>query len=105
MSASHAAGADTPRAALGLESRLSLWVGGLLLLLLGAALRFHNLTTVLVGGHFYFVDADCYSRLSRVQLVLAQPGKAVRHQFFENWPEGVASHATAPMDYLIAGLE
>ena len=105
MSASHAAGTDTPHAALGLGSRLSLWVGGLLLLLLGTALRLHNLTTVLVGGHFYFVDADCYSRLSRVQLVLAQPGKAVRHQFFENWPEGVASHATAPMDYLIAGLE
>jgi hypothetical protein len=73
--------------------------------LVGVALRLHNLTTVLVGGHFYFVDADCYSRLSRVQMVLAEPSKAVRHQFFENWPVGVQSHATAPLDYLIAALE
>ncbi len=87
------------------QARLGLWAAGLLLLLGGTALRFHNLTNVLVGGHFYFVDADCYSRLSRVRMVLAQPGSPVRRQFFENWPEGVQSHATAPLDYLIAGLE
>lgn len=85
--------------------RLGPWAFGLLLLLGGAALRFHNLTNVLVGGNLYFVDADCYSRLSRVRMVLAQPGSPVRRQFFENWPEGVQSHATAPLDYLIAGLE
>jgi hypothetical protein len=100
-----AAGAGSPRAAPGFGGRFRLWNGGVFLLLLGLTLRFHNLTTVLVGGHFYFVDADCYSRLSRVRLVLADPGKPVRHQFFENWPEGVQSHATAPLDYLIAGLE
>ena len=105
MNAPPAAGADSPRAPSRLEERLCLWGGGLLLLLVGVALRLHNLTTVLVGGHFYFVDADCYSRLSRVRMVLAEPGKAVRQQFFENWPEGVQSHATAPLDYLIAALE
>lgn len=105
MSAPPAAGAELPGAGSGPGGRFGLWSGGLLLLLLGIALRLHNLTNVLVGGHFYFVDADCYSRLSRVRLVLAQPGKAVRQQFFENWPEGVQSHATAPLDYLIAGLE
>ena len=89
----------------GFRGRFRLWNGGVFLLLLGVTLRFHNVTNVLVGGHFYFVDADCYSRLSRVRLVLAQPAKAVRRQFFENWPEGVQSHATAPLDYLIAGLE
>jgi hypothetical protein len=73
--------------------------------MVGVALRLHNLTNVLVGGHFYFVDADCYSRLSRVRMVLSRPGEVVRHQFFENWPGGVHSHATAPLDYLIAGLE
>jgi hypothetical protein len=86
-------------------ARLGLWAGGFLLLLGGIVLRLHNLTNVLVRGHFYFVDADCYSRLSRVQLVLAQPGNPVRQQFFENWPEGVRSHATAPLDYLLAGFE
>ncbi len=100
-----AAGAEqSPASPVG-RRLLKRWMGGLLLLLAGAALRFHNLTTVLVGGHFYFVDADCYSRLSRVRMVLMQPTQPVRHQFFENWPEGVESHATAPFDYLIAGLE
>ena len=100
-----AAGVEQSQTSPAQRRRFREWVGGVLLLLLGVALRFHNLTTVLVGGHFYFVDADCYSRLSRVQMVLAQPDQPVRRQFFENWPEGVESHATAPFDYLIAGLE
>ena len=77
----------------------------LLLALLALVVRFHNLTDVLIGGKFYFVDADCYSRMSRVQLVAAVPGTVVRWQGFENWPEGVFSHATAPLDYAILGLE
>lgn len=89
----------------GLFERIGTWAGGLFLLFSGVFLRFHNLTTVLVGGHLYFVDADCYSRLSRVRMVLADPWSPVRHQYFENWPAGVQSHATAPLDYLIAGLE
>ncbi len=108
MNATPVAGAGspaTPPVAAPFPQRLGLWAFGLLLLLGATALRFHNLTNVLVGGHFYFVDADCYSRLSRVRMVLAQPGNPVRRQFFENWPEGVQSHATAPLDYLIAGLE
>jgi len=107
VSALPAAGADSPCASprLGVRGRFRLWNGGVVLLLLGVTLRFHNLTTVLVGGHFYFVDADCYSRLSRVRLVLADPCRPVRNQFFENWPAGVQSHATAPLDYLIAALE
>ena len=111
MSALPAAGAspDAPCASPGPRSHFRVrsrhWNGGIFLLLLGLTLRFHNLTTVLVGGNFYFVDADCYSRLSRVRMVLADPTTPVRQQFFENWPEGVQSHATAPLDYLIAGLE
>lgn len=75
------------------------------LLVLGLGIRFHNLTEILVGGRFYFVDADCYSRMSRAQRVSEAPGTVVRHQDFENWPEGVVSHATAPFDYAIVGLE
>ncbi|NBV86089.1 MAG: hypothetical protein EBS01_07470, partial [Verrucomicrobia bacterium] len=75
------------------------------LALLAGFVRFHNLTDVLIGGNFYFVDADCYSRMSRAQLVAASPGTVVRWQGFENWPEGVRSHATAPMDYAIVGLD
>jgi hypothetical protein len=98
-------GTDAHRVSLSPKKRHGFWLVGLVSLLLGLGLRFHNLTTVLVGGHFYFIDADCYSRLSRVRMVLAEPTKPVRQQFFENWPEGVRSHATAPLDYLIAGLE
>lgn len=75
------------------------------LLLVGFGIRFHNLTEVLVAGRFYFVDADCYSRMSRAQIVSQNPGTVVHHQDFENWPEGVDSHATAPLDYAIVGFE
>lgn len=67
-------------------------------------LRFINLTDVLVGGQFYFIDADCYSRMTRVQEVMAHPGRIVRAHEFENWPTGTVPHTTAPLDYLIAGL-
>ena len=74
-------------------------------LLLALLTRFSNLTETLIGGRLYFLDADCYSRMTRAQIVSRLPGTVVHHQRFENWPEGVASHATAPMDYLIVGLE
>ena len=75
-----------------------------LVLLLGSAVRFYNLTEVLVDGRFYFVDSDCYSRMTRAERVLREPGTVVRFHEFENWPDGIVSHATAPMDYAIAGL-
>ncbi|MEY5025008.1 MAG: hypothetical protein RLZZ244_536, partial [Verrucomicrobiota bacterium] len=73
--------------------------------LAGVGLRFENLTQCLVSGRLYFVDADCYSRMTRARMVSEAPGRVIHHQTFENWPEGVWSHATAPMDYLIVGLE
>lgn len=81
------------------------WLGWCLLCgLIGLFARFHNLTEVLVDGRFYFVDADCYSRMTRAERVLREPGTVVRVHEFENWPDGIVSHATAPMDYAIAGL-
>lgn len=79
------------------------WRGAVLgvFFLLGCLIRFHNLTEVLVEGRFYFVDADCYSRMSRVREVAEHPGTVVRMHWFENWPEGVVSHATSPLDYAI----
>lgn len=85
--------------------KVRFWSILILVLSLGIGIRFHNLTDVLVGGNFYFVDADCYSRMSRAKQVSESPGTVVRHQDFENWPEGVESHATAPMDYAIVALE
>jgi hypothetical protein len=42
--------------------------------------------------------------MTRAERVFREPGTVVRFHEFENWPEGVVSHATAPMDYAIAGL-
>ena len=80
-------------------------LGIVLLVLCALVARFHNITDVLVGGKIYFVDADCYSRMSRAAMVSNNPLTPVRSQSFENWPYGVESHATAPMDYGIVVLE
>lgn len=68
------------------------------------ALRFYGAGDVLMGGRVYFLDGDCYARMTRVRQVMADPGLIVRHHRFENWPEGTSPHTTAPLDYLIAGL-
>jgi hypothetical protein len=59
---------------------------------------------VFVNGHVHFVDADCYARMSRVELTLAHPLQSIRHHDFENFPIGIDTHATAPLDLLIASL-
>lgn len=66
--------------------------------------RCHNLRDVFIRGHIYFVDPDCYSRMTRVRMITEHQGAIIKHQTFENWPKGVNSHATAPLDYLILGL-
>ena len=68
------------------------------------ATRCANYADVFVGGQVYFVDADCYARLTRARLVAAHPGLVVRHHDFENYPVGTTPHTTAPLDYLIVGL-
>ena len=65
------------------------------------AARCHNLRDVFIDGRIYYVDADCYSRMTRARMVAEHPGMIVRHHDFENWPQGVNSHTTAPLDYLI----
>ncbi len=59
---------------------------------------------VFVDGQIHFADADCYARMSRVELVLAHPLRSIRHHDFENFPTGIATHTTAPLDGLIALL-
>ncbi len=68
------------------------------------ATRCANYRDVFVGGKIYFVDPDCYSRMTRVRLVTEQPGLVVRQHDFENFPAGIVPHTTAPLDYLIALL-
>ncbi|HEY2801781.1 MAG TPA: hypothetical protein VGI85_14420 [Chthoniobacterales bacterium] len=66
--------------------------------------RCANFGDVFVEGKIYFVDADCYARMTRARLVAQYPGLVVRHHDFENYPDGVDPHTSAPLDYLIVGL-
>jgi len=66
--------------------------------------RCANYGDVFFGGQINFVDADCYARMTRVQMVRAKPGLIVLHHDFENFPKGTTPHTTAPLDYLILGL-
>src|SRR5215471_6385295 len=68
------------------------------------ATRCANYQDVFVAGNIYFVDADCYARMTRVRMCGARPGLIVRHHDFENFPRGTTAHTTAPLDYLILGL-
>jgi hypothetical protein len=76
----------------------------LLLTALVLFLRCANYEEVFVAGNVYFTDADCYARMTRVQLCAEEPGRIVRHHDFENFPEGTTPHTTAPLDYIILAL-
>ena len=75
-----------------------------LLFALILATRCANYQDVFVAGNVYFVDADCYARMTRVQMIREKPGLIVRHHAFENFPKGAIPHTTAPLDYLIVAL-
>jgi hypothetical protein len=68
------------------------------------ATRCANYQDVFVPGNIYFVDADCYARMTRVRMCAAKPRLILRHHDFENFPHGTTPHTTAPLDYLILGL-
>jgi hypothetical protein len=75
-----------------------------LLSVLILATRCANYQDVFVAGNIYFVDADCYARMTRVRMCEAKPGLIVRHHAFENFPQGITPHTSAPLDYLILGV-
>ncbi len=89
-----------------LPSRKPLASLGALLVLLALTgwLRCWNHAEVFVDGKTFFVDPDCYSRMTRVQQVFEHPGTVVHRHAFENWPQGTQPHTTAPFDYLTAAL-
>jgi hypothetical protein len=68
------------------------------------ATRCSNYQDVFVAGNIYFTDADCYARMTRVQMCSEHPGLIARHHDFENFPTGTTPHTTAPLDYLILAL-
>lgn len=76
----------------------------LAIILLGLVCRCWNYESVFADGAAFFADGDCCARMTRAASVYQRPGLVVRHHDFENWPDGVNPHTTAPLDYLIAGL-
>ena len=78
-------------------------------LALTAATRCANYRNIIVpaqGGaprQIFYEDGDCYSRMTRVREVLEGWG-IVHYHAFENYPQGIWPHTTAPMDYLIAAI-
>jgi len=66
--------------------------------------RCANYGDVFFGGQINFIDADCYSRMTRARICFEHPGTIVRRHDFENFPKGTSPHTTAPFDYLIVAL-
>jgi hypothetical protein len=86
-----------------------LWVT--FFLVLTAATRCANYRDIIVpdqtgaGRQIFYAngEGDCYSRMTRVREVLSGWG-IIHYHAWENYPQGIWPHTTAPMDYLIAGL-
>jgi len=66
------------------------------------ALRCVSWADVFIGGQCYFADPDCYARMIRVGRVMAAPFHRLASHDFENFPIGIVTHTTAPLDYAIA---
>jgi hypothetical protein len=76
----------------------------LLLLALTFVARCHNRDSVFHHNGVYFTDGDCYSRMTRAKMV-TEGHWIIHHHDFENWPQGITPHTTAPLDWLIVGLK
>ena len=83
------------------------WLDALLLialLLLTFFARCHNRGQVFHHGGVFFVDGDCYSRMTRAKMV-SDGQWIIRHHDFENFPNGITPHTTAPLDWMIVALK
>ena len=89
------------------KSRWKKWAGRVVLLLLLALTllaRCHNRANVFHDNGVFFLDGDCYSRMTRAKMV-SEGHWIIRHHDFENWPQGITPHTTAPMDWMIVALK
>lgn len=84
------------------QIRRWLWLAALIAITFGA--HCWNWREVFIAGQTYFVDGDCYARMTRVQRVLEHPFVSLRFHDFENAPQGTVPHTTAPLDFVIAAL-
>ncbi len=78
------------------------WIVILLVVALGAFTW--NRDSVFFDDAIYFLDGDCFSRMTRVRMIEEGGLRSIRHHEWENFPEGTTPHTTMPLDALIAGL-
>ncbi len=78
------------------------WTVLLLVLAFGAFTW--NRDSVFFDDAIYFLDGDCFSRMTRVRMIEEGGLRSIRHNNWENFPEGTTPHTTMPLDALIAGL-
>lgn len=78
------------------------WIVILLVVAFGAFTW--NRDSVFFNDAIYFLDGDCFSRMTRVRMIEEGGLRSLRHHEWENFPEGTAPHTTMPLDALIAGL-
>lgn len=60
-----------------------------------------NAADVFLGDSIFFVDADCYARMTRAQMLWSEGFRSLSHHAFENYPEGILPNTTAPLDAVI----
>ena len=78
------------------------WIVILLVVAFGAFTC--NRDSVFFDDAIYFLDGDCFSRMTRVRMIEEGGLRSIRHHEWENFPEGTTPHTTMPLDALIAGL-
>jgi len=78
------------------------WIVILLVVALGAFTW--NRDSVFFEDVIFFLDGDCFSRMTRVRMIEEGGLRSIRHHEWENFPEGTAPHTTIPLDALIAGF-
>lgn len=76
----------------------------LMLATLAGVAFFWNREWVFFGGDVFFVDGDCYARMTRARLLEGEGFGVIRSHGFENFPQGTVPHTTFPLDALILGL-
>ena len=76
----------------------------LCLVLLCLYARLERIAQVFSFGTISYLDSDCYTRMFRVKQLMLKAWPPMRFHTFENYPLGIISHATVPMDYLILAL-
>jgi hypothetical protein len=86
---------------LGVARKFASLAGLAICLAIFGLLQFQKARFVFLPDGAHFVDADCYSRMTRARIISQQPVAQLRWHTFENYPFGVRPHTTAPMDYLI----